>query len=175
MLFVTALVATLGGIAVPQSLATIDRSRAWAATRYLSARIALARAQAAKRSAYVAIRFEHDASGVAFGTFVDGNRNGVRTRDIASGADRPLDPPIRLSHLFSGVEIALSGDSAAADPVRVGASDLLSFSPLGTATPGTIYVRGRDGSQFAVRVLGATGRSRMLRYVPRSRTWVDAF
>ena len=88
--------AVLAAVAVPYSLATVDRSRAWAATRYLSARMALARAQAVKRSTYVTIRFDSDSSGILFGTFVNGNRNGVLTRDIASGADRALEPPVQL-------------------------------------------------------------------------------
>ena len=62
-----------------------------------------------------------------------------------------------------------------ADPLRIGSSNLLSFTPFGTATPGTIYVRGRDGTQLAVRVLGATARARVLRYVPRTREWVETF
>ena len=37
------------------------------------------------------------------------------------------------------------------DPIRFGSSDMLSFSPLGTATPGTFYLAG-DGAQAAVRV-----------------------
>ena len=50
---------------------------------------------------------------------------------------------------------------------------LMSFTPLGTASSGTLYLRGRDGSQYAVRVLGATGRTRVLRYEPVTRTWVE--
>ena len=105
--------------------------------------------------------------------FVDGNRNGVRTNDIASHVDQPLGDRASLSDLFSGVAIAVSG-AAGSDPLRIGSSNLLSFTPLGTATSGTIYVRGRDGSQFAIRVLGATGRVRVQRYLPRTRAWVDA-
>jgi glutamate synthase domain-containing protein 3 len=63
--------------------------------------------------------------------------------------------------------------AAGSDPVKLGASNLLSFTPLGTSTSGSVFVRGRDGSQFAVRVLGATGRARVLRYVPHSGEWTD--
>ena len=104
--------------------------------------------------------------------FLDGNRNGVRTSDIASHVDQPLDEPASLPNLFAGVAIAVSGELGS-DPVRIGSSNLLTFTPLGTATSGTIYVRGRDGSQFAIRVLGATGRVRVQRYLPRTRGWVD--
>ena len=174
MLFVTALIAVLSAIAVPQSLATADRARASAAARYLASRMAMARSHAVMRSANVALRFDEDRAGVTFQMFVDGNRNGVRVRDIEARVDRPLDTPAHLSDLFPGVAIAVSGE-AGSDPLRIGSSNLLSFAPLGTATSGSIYVRGRDGSQFAIRILGATGRVRVQRYVSRTGAWVDAF
>ena len=104
--------------------------------------------------------------------FADGNGNGVRTADIAADVDSPLDTSVLLSDLFPGVAIAVSG-SAGTDAVRLGATNLLSFTPLGTATAGSIYVRGRDGSQFAVRILGTTGRTRLEQYIERTRAWID--
>jgi prepilin-type N-terminal cleavage/methylation domain-containing protein len=174
ILFVTALIAIVSAMAVPQSLATVDRARAAAAARYLASRMAMARSHAVMRSAHVALQFDEGGSDITFRMFVDGNSNGVRTSDIASRVDKPLDAPARLSDLFPGVAIAVSGE-AGSDPIRIGSSNLLSFTPLGTATSGSIHVRGRDGSQFAIRVLGATGRARVQRYVPGTRTWVDAF
>jgi hypothetical protein len=47
------------------------------------------------------------------------------------------------------------------DPIRFGRSDMVSFSPLGTATPGTFYLAG-GGMQAAVRVTGGTARVRIL-------------
>jgi prepilin-type N-terminal cleavage/methylation domain-containing protein len=174
ILFVTSLIAIVSAIAVPQWLASVDRARAAAAARYLASRMAMARSHAVMRSAHVALRFDEGRSDFTFRMFVDGNRNGVRTSDIASQADPPLGGPARLSDLFPGVAIAVSGELGS-DPVRVGSSNLLSFTPLGTATSGSIYVRGRDGSQFAIRVLGATGRARVQRYVQRTRAWVNSF
>ena len=174
LLFALGLIAVLSAIAVPQSLTAVDRVRAASAARYLASRMAVARSQAVMRSAHVALRFEERRSGVAFRMYVDGNHNGVRTADIAAGIDVPLEPAVRLSDLYPGTAIAVAG-GAGSDPVRVGASSLLSFTPLGTATPGSIFVRGRDGSQFAVRVLGATGRTRVERFVPHSRRWIDGF
>ena len=49
----------------------------------------------------------------------------------------------------------------------------MSFTPIGTATSRTLYLRGRDGSQYSVRVLGATGRTRVLRYVPATHQWIE--
>ena len=56
--------------------------------------------------------------------------------------------------------------------MRIGRSRILTFTPIGTATSGTLYLRGRGSIQFAVRVLGATGRTRVLRYDARLRKWV---
>ena len=174
ILFVTALIAIVSAMAAPQSLAALDRTRAAAAARYLASRMAMARSHAVMRSANVALRFDERPSGITFRMFADGNRNGVRTTDITSGVDQPLDPPASLSDLFPGVAIAVSG-VAGDDPIRIGSSNLLSFTPVGTATAGSIYVRGRDGSQFVVRILGATGRVRVQYYDPRTAAWVDSF
>jgi len=174
ILFVTALIAIVSAIAVPESQVAIDRARATAATRYLASRMAMARSHAVLRSAHVALRFDESTSGVTFQMFADGNRNGVRTSDITSGVDQPLGTPASLTDLFPGAAIAVS-DEVGGDPIRIGSSNLLSFTPLGTATSGSIYVRGRDDSQFAIRVLGVTGRARVQRYVPRTRAWVDGF
>jgi type II secretory pathway pseudopilin PulG len=164
----------MAAMAVPQFLAGVDRSRAWAAARYLAARMTAARSYAVLRSTHVALRFVEVPSGITFQTFADHNQNGVRTADIAAAIDRPLDAATGLRQLFPGVDIGLAPELGA-DPVRIGASDLLSFTPFGTATSGTIYIRGRDGTQLAVRVLGATARTRVLRYVSRTREWVESF
>jgi prepilin-type N-terminal cleavage/methylation domain-containing protein len=174
LLFATALIAVVSAIAVPQSLAAMDRWRAASAARYLASRMAVARSHAVMRSAHVALRFEQRRSGITFRMFVDGNHDGVRTDDIAAGVDAPLEAAVRLGDLYPGVAIAVGGE-AGTDPVRLGSSNLLSFTPFGTSTPGSIFVRGRDGSQFAVRVLGATGRARVQRYIARSNAWTDAF
>jgi hypothetical protein len=58
------------------------------------------------------------------------------------------------------------------DGVRIGSARILTMSVDGTATSGTLYVRGRR-SQYAVRVLGVTGRTRMLQYHAGDRTWIN--
>jgi type II secretory pathway pseudopilin PulG len=171
-LFAMTMAAMLAAMAIPQTSTSIDRSRAWSAARYLSSRMALARMQAVGRSASVALRFAEGGDGFAFDTFVDGNRNGVRAHDIAAGVDRRLDPPVQLSDLFPGVVIGTAAGTLD-DPVQIGSSNLLSFTPNGTSSSGTIYIRGRDGSRFAVRVLGATGRTRVLRYVAVTGQWSE--
>jgi prepilin-type N-terminal cleavage/methylation domain-containing protein len=176
LLFVLGLVAVVSGMVVPQVLAGLDRSRGLIAARYLAGRMALARMQATARSATIAIRFEEGPDGVTFQAFQDGNRNGVLTEDIQQQIDFSIEPASRLWQLFPGVVIGLTPDSPAANPVDLGGgSNLLSFTPLGTATSGSVYVRGPDGTQWVVRVLGATARARLLRFDARARQWRTQF
>ncbi len=175
MVFVATLGLVLVAMAVPQTRVALDRSGGLAAARFLAGRMALVRAQAVSRSATMALRFEDGAGGIGFTIFQDGNRNGVLTRDIAQQLDRPVEPPTRLAEQFPGVAIGLAPGTPGSDPVQIGATNLLSFTPSGTATSGTIYVRGRDGTQWAVRILGATARTRVLRYDVATGAWVDPF
>jgi hypothetical protein len=174
MVFSCAAVCVMCAVAIPQTLSTIERARGFAAARYLASRMALARAQAVSRSATIALRFVESQAGISITAIQDGNRNGVRSRDIDLQIDRPIDPPITLADLFPGVEIGLAPQTPAAGPVQLGGSNILSFTPHGTASSGSVYIRGRDGTQWMVRVLGATGRTRVLRYVPATGDWVYA-
>jgi type II secretory pathway pseudopilin PulG len=174
-LFVLGVIALLAGMAVPRLSGGVDRSRGLAAARYLASRMTLARTQAVTWGRSVALRFEDEAGGIAFAVYEDGNRDGVQSMDIQRQVDRQVDPRIPLWEQFPGVVIGLTPGAPAAAPVRLGRTTLLSFSPLGTATSGTIFVRGRDGTQWAVRVLGATGRTRVLRYVADTGEWAAAF
>ena len=170
LLFVAATIAVMAAAAVPQLTAGVERSRALGAARYLASRLALARAQAVARSANVAVLFTVAEATFIVATYVDGNGDGVRTRDITSGVDPSIGVPVRLSSLFPHVALFLN------DPASTSTFDtsaLMSFSPLGTASSRTLYLRGADGSQYAVRVLGATGRTRVLRLVVSTATWVE--
>jgi len=169
-MFVAATVAIVAAAAVPQLTAGVERTRAASAARYLAGRLALARSLAVARSANVALLLAADGGTFTSALYVDGNGNGVRTREIAAGIDSQIAPPVRLADVFPHVVLSLNdpGDTLAPDT-----SALLSFTPTGTASSRTVYLRGRDGSQYAVRVLGATGRTRVLRYVSSTRAWIE--
>jgi hypothetical protein len=171
---VTGVIAILGGAAAAHVLSSVDHSRGYAAARYLAGRMALARTQAVARGRAVGLRFTQESRGFTFAVFQDGNGDGIRTVDIQSGVDRPSDPPMSLFEQFPGVDIGLSPHSPATSAVQLGQTNILTFTPLGTATSGTIYVSDRRGSQWAVRVLGATGRTRVLRYDARTGDWLVA-
>jgi hypothetical protein len=167
--------AVVAAAAVPVSMQAVERSRDWAAARYLAWKADDARLQAVRRGFAEAMRFETSGEDVTVSMAIDGNRNGVRNADIAAQVDPVIEPPARLSERFPGVRIAIGDEAGGGDPVRFGAGGLLSFTPLGTSSSGSVYVRGRDGSQFAVRVLGATGRTRVLLYRPSTGDWVESF
>ena len=169
-MFVLSVMAILAGMAIPQTTATIERSRTMSAARYLAARLAQARTEAVARSANVALVFVAVGDTYTVAAYRDGNRNGVRTSDIAAGIDPVVEKPVRFSELFPRVSLFLS-DPADAPVPNAGA--LMSFSPIGTASSRTLYVRGRDHAQYAVRVLGATGRTRLLRYVDATQQWIE--
>jgi len=170
VVFAAGLVAVLAAAAIPQLTAGVERSRTVGAARYLAGRLALARAQAVARSSNVALLFSAADGTFIVGTYVDNNADGVRTRDIAAGIDTPIDVPVRLSNLFPHVALFLNDPAVTS---TLDSSALMSFSPLGTASSRTLYLRGADRSEYAVRVLGATGRTRVLRLVASSGAWVE--
>lgn len=177
--FIAGVVAATSAIALPHMTSGLDEFRARAAVRHLAGRLQEVRQEAVTRGGNVAVRFTQVPDGYVFAFFADGNGDGVRTADIAAGIDARLAPDERLTDHFPGVEFGAwpglpAADPASSapgtDPIRIGASDLLSFSPLGTATPGSLYVYSAR-NQYAVRVLGETGRVRVLQFHRASQTW----
>jgi len=179
LMFVAALAATTAAWAVPQGLMALDDVRARGAVRYIVARLHRTRMQAVARSADAALRFIPVGQSYRYAAYADGNHNGVRAADIAGGVDPAIDPPETLPDQFPGVDFgALPGlpsvDGSVApgsDPIRCGSADSIVFTPLGTATSGSIYVRGKRDTQYVVRVFGQTGRIRILKFDPVHRTW----
>ena len=60
-----------------------------------------------------------------------------------------------------------------APPLRFGLARMAVFTPTGTSSAGTVAVRGPGANQFAVRVSGVTGRTRILRFDLGSRGWSE--
>jgi hypothetical protein len=176
--FAAGLVVTVSGMAAPQLLSGLDDYRAAGAARYISARMQRARMDAVMRSSEVAIQFIRAGSGYTYAAYRDGNHNGVRTRDIQSGADPPVGSAERLPDHFAAVDFgvqaglpAVDGDGlAGGDPIRLGASNLASFSSNGTATSGSVYIRGRH-AQYVVRIFGTTGKVRILKFDRAANQW----
>jgi type II secretory pathway pseudopilin PulG len=173
-----AIVSILATLAVPATAYSIDASRARDAAGFLTARLRLARQQAVFQTASAGLVFDAVDGRWQIRACQDGNGNGLRRADIASGVDHCPDGPFELDRMFRGVTIAVDsnmpgpeGEPGSTDPVRFGGSDIASFSPEGSATAGSVYVRSARGQQYAIRVANVTGRTRVLRYDMGSKTW----
>jgi Tfp pilus assembly protein FimT len=141
----------------------VDEARTRAAARFLAGRLQLARAHAVSRGVIVGLRFTGSGAAATFTGYRDGDEDGVRTGDIATGVDTEVEPAARLSDLFPGVT----------STIAFGTSTIVSFTPSGTASSGSVFLEGRDGSRYAVRVLGATARTRVLRFDERRQDYVE--
>ncbi len=131
------------------------------------------------RSTDVGLQFVVDTAGDSYAMYVDGNGDGVLTGDIQRGTDRMLLPPEHLRDNFPGVAFEVpaglppveSGAVTDGDPLKLGSSNLLSFSAHGTSSSGSVYIRGRSGAQYVIRAYGQTGKVRALKFDVRTRRW----
>ena len=183
IVFVLGAAATVSAVAVPETLATLDDSRAAAAARYVATRLQRTRMEAVTRSSVSAVRFTLVSSHYDFAGYQDGNRNGVLSRDIQAGIDRLVQPADRLGDHFPGVDFcaipnlpAVDSTSVApgTDPIRLGSSDMVSFTPAGTSSSGSLYICGHRRTQYVVRVYGETGKTRILKFNAGSGQWLPA-
>jgi prepilin-type N-terminal cleavage/methylation domain-containing protein len=180
LLLVLSVAGILAAMAIPVTTAALDDIHTASAARYLAARIMSIRMDAIRRSTAVALRFVASTPDYTFGPYADGNGDGIRSTDIRRGVDWPLGPsqqlqadfPAVLFGLIEGLPDVDGGAATGTDGVRIGTARILTMSPDGTATSGTLYLRGRH-AQYAVRVLGATGRTRVLKFDRGARTWIS--
>lgn len=169
-LVAVAIVVVMAAASFPVFRPLLAEAHVVGAGQAFKAQFRLAHSMAVRGGVYTAIRFEPRGNDVWIASYADGNGNGVRSADIESGLDRLVAGPVPLTGGASGVRVGInpgipalppdSGDLAG-DPIRFGRSDILSFSPLGTATPGTFYLAG-DFAQAAVRVSGGSARVRLM-------------
>lgn len=174
LLVVTGIVAVLALPAMVRLDAGLGRVRAEAGARQVAGWLARSRAQAVSSGRSAGLRFEQTRDGIRMERVLDGDEDGLRAEDLEAGVDRRLGAPVLLEELVPGARFGVAATLPAIDgggslprganPVRFGRSELVSFSGRGTGTPGTVYVCGPDQDQYAVRVLGATGRIRVLQF-----------
>jgi len=181
MLFAAALCLVMAAVAVPVIGGTLEREHVMVGTQYLAATVQRARLEALKRASAVAVRLEILDGRVAVQLFTDGNGNGVLQRDIDRGVDPALTNIQWLDEHAREVSLRINQpvlDVAGAtalhpgdDPLRIGNTALVSFSPLGSSSSGTLYVAALRGPQMAIRIFGSTGRVRVLTFDARARQW----
>lgn len=171
----------MGAIVVPVIGGTLDRERTIIATQFVAGQLQRARLEALKRARMVAVHLVIVGERTSIQLFVDGDGDGVRQHDIDYGIDPPLAPQEFVDDRSRGmslrinqsvVDIGGAGELAAGDdPLRIGNTALLAFSPLGSSTSGTLYIAGHRGPQMAIRVFGGTGRVRVMTFDAQTRQW----
>ena len=181
LVIVVAIASALAAASIIDLRAASARMRAWSAARFLLTTFRSARIDAARRGTAVGLRFVTGPDGVSFTLHVDGDGDGLGGDDLTDGTDPPLGPARRLEDDFAGVGIAIRSDvievegsaaiSAGSDAVRLGPRDVITFTPEGTSSGGTVYLSGADNGVYAVRVQSSTGRARALAFNRVTRTW----
>jgi hypothetical protein len=171
----------MAAIAVPVIGGTLERERTIVGAQYLAGQLQRARLDSLKRARAVAVRLELVGDRTQLRLFADGNGNGVLQRDIDRGIDLPLTPLTWLDEQARDISLRVNQEITEVagsqtlrpgdDPLRIGNTALLTFSPVGSATSGTLYVAAHRGPQMAIRVFGATGRVRVLMFDAQSRQW----
>ncbi len=185
LLVVFALLMLLATLSISPLHRAVRSLRLRQAASELVGALRLAQSFAIRHSANVAVRFGVEPKGgVNFSLYRDGNGNGVKNADIRAGIDPKIDGPRRLGGLGFGLRFGFPpgirptdpGDPSHRldrldDPVRFNDSDLASFDPLGGATPGSLYLTDGHQGLAAIRVLGRSGRVRVLTYKAATGRW----
>jgi prepilin-type N-terminal cleavage/methylation domain-containing protein len=178
LILVLAVAALVVSLAVPMKAAAVDASSARGAAHRLASKFRWARQRAILSRASTAVVF-HQAPGGRWSWQVctDGNGNGVRRAEITAGVDACPDPATTVEQeapaVHVGVDPSIPGPddgAATSDPVKLGASDMASFSSAGSASAGTVFLHSPE-AQYAVRIGSMTGRTRVLRFDAARRVW----
>ena len=172
-------------VVVPPLVRLAAKLRVELAAAEVASTLRVAHAFAIRHSANVGVKFRVAASGtVTWALYRDADDDGVLTSDIDSGVDPEVQREQRLAHFGRGVHFGFPPGRAPRDPsdprrrldrlddpIRFNRSDIASFGPLGTSTPGSVYIT--DGNHFlaATRVFGRTGKVGVLHYDVDAETW----
>ena len=127
---------------------------------------------------YAGIVFQKSGDAYVATLYQDGNGNGIRLADVQSGKDPAFYRTLTLQQASGDIGAGILENPLVAqippkvgtiddvdDPVKFGKSDILSFSPNGDSSSGTLYLACRSQRQmYALVVYGATARLTLWKY-----------
>lgn len=184
LLAALALLALGLAVAVPSLASLRNAGRAGAGARHMASLFHDLRWQAVSLGRYRGLFFDEDARGWRWRVVEDGNGNGLRTAEVRDGTDPVLSGPHRLSDRVEHVRLGFPGEgpfprippkrgslSDLSDPVKFGRSNLVSFSPIGGSSSGTLYVTDGVDGLYGVVLFGPSTRTRVWRFDPVQRRW----
>lgn len=170
VVLVVAVLAILVTAALPNFAEIRGAATLAAASSRLKGLLFRCRAYAILNSRATAVVFEHrdDGSWRCF-IAVDGDGDGIRSRDIQSLVDPVVGEILHFESGSAGLGILqgefvpdpsgrgrLRGDLS--DPVRAGRGNIITFTARSTATPASIYLTDHRSRMRVLRVYGGTGR-----------------
>jgi prepilin-type N-terminal cleavage/methylation domain-containing protein len=184
LMAVLAIVAMAVAVALPAAAMLRDGGRAAAGARMMATLLSAQRWKSVTGHRVRGFQFRKIGNGWTWREVADGNGNGLRSAEISRGVDPVLSQDDALERRVESVTLGIPPGgpfpeappgtetlTAADDPVRFGRTDLVSFSPVGSASSGTIYVTDGRSGLYAVVLFGPTARLRVWRFRPESRRW----
>jgi type IV pilus assembly protein PilA len=182
VLAVVFIIGIAAALSVPAFSTLRAKSSLRAAVGDIRVLFSLARSRAVARSRNVAVRFSNQQGIWVYAMYEDGDGDGVRNNDISAGRD----PLVRQGAVIASDRAAATigfptfpitdpdtgkALSPLGSPIKFNNSALCSFSAVGTATAGSIFLTNRFEDAVVVRVLGTTGRIRALQFDRNSNRW----
>lgn len=177
LLIALTLAVLVSALAVPLTAHAASVAQGRHAAALVAGHVRLARLQAVATRKATAVVFDLVGGHWQFRLCRDETGDGVRRADISAGLDVCPGDPVALHRRVSKADIAWiagvpdpDGAAGSTSPVRFGTASMTSCSPVGGCTPGTVFISAGP-EQFAVRVTGATGRTRIMRYDRGTAAW----
>ncbi len=184
-----AVLAVVTALGVPALSGVFSQSMLREAARDVANVFNRARLRALDTGRDVGVKWLSSGGDVTFTLYEDRNGNGVLTADIRSGIDRPIGAPFSVRGRFPRATASFltdfpGGDPAGgspgsvgdlSDPIRFGRSDICSFSPMGHASPGSVWLSDGQGRQTVVRVSPMTAQIQIHDWCAPRRTWIKAY
>lgn len=182
---VVALLAVAAAVAIPQLGDARGAAELRSAAGRISGLMARSRVHAIMHGLATGLVFERSGDGWRCFIAEDRDGDGIRSDDLAAGRDRIVSEVVRLQDGHAGLGILrgepvpdptgrglLRGDLD--DPVRAGRGDIITFTPVGTATSSSVFFTDHRARMRVVRVYGITGRIRTLVWRSGWHAWRDS-
>ncbi len=177
-----ALLAIMAMLTIPAAAEISRQLTMRAACNEVAAIFTRARAMAAFERRDVGIRWTSVGGDVTFAVYQDMNGNGVLTEEIRKGIDVLVEGPVSMKRRYPGISFSFlpgfgardpNGDPIGdlADPIKFGRSDICTFTPLGNASPGSIYLSNGRNRQALVRISPSSARIQIFEWETGRKAW----
>ena len=183
ILVVIVIIGILALCAVPAFANYRRQTSVMAAANEMRGMLRSVRSRAILRGRNAGVKFVRVGNNWTYTLYDDGNGNGIANADITKKIDRRYFGPALVMPSSGTAAIALlpktikdpDGDKLLPtdNALQFGNSTICSFSDLGSGTAGTIYISDGVSNLFCVRVYGASGKVRVLRYDAGKQKWEE--